>query len=165
MTETTVQIFHNAQLVATHVRKAAGKQTLTSHYPPEKVGFQVKTPDWCRRQAEDIGPACAEVIDSLLEIGAVFRLRAAQGIVGLAAKHTAARLEAACVKAIAVGDPSYRTIKGILAVGAETEPAPAGSGDGGAGAFLHGPSQLFADVVPLPTASRTTAADQSSATC
>ena len=34
-----------------------------------------------------------------------------------------ARLEAACARAIAVGDPSYRTIKGILIAGAETDPA------------------------------------------
>ena len=36
------------------------------------------------------------------------------------------RLEAACAKAIAAGDPSYRTIKGILAAGTETDPPPAG---------------------------------------
>lgn len=55
MTEATVQIFHNAQLVAAHVRKAAGKQNLSSHYQPEKVVFQVKTPDWCRAKPKTSG--------------------------------------------------------------------------------------------------------------
>jgi MFS family permease len=47
----------------------------------------------------------------------------------------------ACAKAIAAGDPSYRTVRGILAAGAERDqlPAAAAAGDGGAAAFLRGP--------------------------
>src|SRR5437868_5837995 len=43
----------------------------------------------------------------------------------------------ACAKAIAAGDPSYRTVRGILAAGAERDqlPAAAAAGDGGAAAF------------------------------
>jgi hypothetical protein len=80
-----------------------------------------------------------------LEVNALFRLRAAQGVVGMATKHTPARLEAACAKAIAVGDPSYRTIKGILIAGTETATAAGGPAGCGAGvpAFLHGPRALF----------------------
>jgi hypothetical protein len=66
-----------------------------------------------------------------------------------AGKYTGQRLEAACAKAIAVGDPSYRTVKGILVAGAETEPIAPSAGDGGAAAHLHGPSRLFANVIPL----------------
>jgi len=112
----------------------------------------MRTPTWCRTRADQIGPACRQVIDGLLEVNALFRLRAAQGVLGLADKHSPTRLEAACVKAVAVGDPSYRTVKGILVAGAETDPPPPSAGDGGAAAHLHGPSQLFANVVPLPTA-------------
>ena len=65
------------------------------------------------------------MIDELLADNALFRLRAAQGVLGLADKHDPARLEAACAKATAAGDPSYRTIKGILAAGTETDPRPA----------------------------------------
>lgn len=159
-TDTMVQIFAAGQLIATHVRKPGGKQTLEGHYPPEKIAFQVKTPNWCRSRAAEIGPGCVEVVTGLLETGALFRLRAAQGVLGLADKHTPARLEAACLKAIKVGDPSYRTVKGILAVGAETDPVAPAAGDGGAGAFLHGPSRLFANVIPLPTANPATGTDQ-----
>jgi hypothetical protein len=150
-TGTTVQIFHNRQLVATHVRKPSGKQTDFGHYPPEKIAFRMHTPTWCRTRATQIGPACVQVIADLLAVNALFRLRAAQGVLGLADKHSPARLEAACGKAIAAGDPSYRTIKGILAAGVETDPPPPAAGDGGAAAHLHGPSQLFATVIPLPT--------------
>ena len=148
-TATVVQFFHNGTLVATHGRKPKGKQTDFGHYPPEKIAFRMRTPTWCRTRAVEVGPACVQVIAGLLEVNALFRLRAAQGVLGLADRHTPQRLEAACAKAITVGDPSYRTVKGILAAGAETEPAPPSAGDGGAAAHLHGPSRLFANVIPL----------------
>jgi hypothetical protein len=90
------------------------------------------------------------VIADLLSENALFRLWAAQGVLGLADRHGTNRLELACAKAIAVGDPSYRTIKGILAAGLESDPPPPRSGDGGAAAFLHGPARLFGNVVGLP---------------
>lgn len=153
-----VQIFHNGRLIATHGRKPQGKQTGLGHYPPEKIAFRMRTPAWCRTRAGQVGPACQHVVDGLLEVNALFRLRAAQGVLGLADKHGTGRLEAACAKAIAVGDPSYRTIKGILVAGAETDPPPPSAGDGGAAAHLRGPSQLFANVIPLPTTNDTPAA-------
>lgn len=161
-----VQIFDNGELIATHVRKPFGKQTDMSHYPPERIAFTMRGPTWCRNRAIEIGPSVVAVIAELLAENALFRLRAAQGVLGLADRHGAARLELACAKAIRVGDPSYRTIKGILAAGLEADPAPPTSGDGGAAAFLHGPSRLFGNVVALPNpnhpcaaATTTTAAD------
>jgi hypothetical protein len=158
-----VQFFHQGQLVATHVRKAAGKQTDFGHYPPEKIAFRMRTPTWCRDRAGQIGPACAQLVAALLEVNALFRLRAAQGVLGLADKHGPDRLEAACAAAIAVGDPSYRTVKGILAAGTEAQPARRPRGDGGAAAHLHGPTQLFATVIPLPTSEAGLEADPATA--
>jgi hypothetical protein len=103
----------------------------------------MRTPSWCRRKAAEIGPACEALIAALLEDNALYRLRAAQGVLHLADKHQPGRLEAACAKAAAAGDPSYRTVKGILAAGTETAPGTAPAGDGGAAAFLHGPGALF----------------------
>ncbi|MBF6303131.1 hypothetical protein IU459_37400 [Nocardia amamiensis] len=110
----------------------------------------MKGPTWCRKRAEEIGESTVAVIAELLSENALFRLRAAQGVLGLADRHSEARLELACAKAIAFGDPSYRTIKGILAAGLEADPLPPSSGDGGASAFLHGPSRLFRNVLALP---------------
>jgi transposase len=160
-TATMVQVFHDGKLVKTHVRAERGKQTDFADYPPEKIAFRMRNPTWCRRQAAEVGPACTEVIDVLMELNALYRLRSAQGILGLSARHGPGRLEAACAKALAAGDPSYRTIKGILAAGLETQPAPPATGDGGAAAYLHGPSQLFADVIPLPTTNEQATADPS----
>jgi transposase len=153
-TATVVQIFCSGELVATHPAKAVGKRTDFAHYPPEKIAFRMRTPVWCRTRAGEIGPHTTSVIAELLAVNALFRLRAAQGVLGLADKYGTERLEAACGKAITVGDPSYRTIKGILVAGVETDPPPPPTGDGGAGAFLRGPEQLFANVVAMPNTER-----------
>ena len=150
-TFTMVQIFATGQLIATHAAKTAGKQSDMIHYPPEKIAFAMRTPTWCRTRAADIGPHAVAVIADLLAVNALFRLRAAQGVLRLADKHGSSRLEAACRKAISVGDPTYRTVKGILVAGAEADPPPTPTGDGGAAAFLHGPAQLFANVISLPS--------------
>jgi hypothetical protein len=149
ITATMVQFFIGGELVKTHPRKERGKATDFSDYPPEKIGFHMRTPQWCRRQAAGIGPACEELIGGLLAGGLLYRLRSAQGVIGLADRHDPGRLEAACAKAITAGDPSYQTVKGILAAGAEAEQLPAAAGDGGAAAFLRGPGS-FANVIPMP---------------
>ena len=149
-TATMVQVFHEGQLVKTHAALEQGKRTDRGDYPPEKIAFQMKTPLWCRTQASEVGDRCREVVDQLLEVNALYRLRAAQGILGLRKKYSDTRLEAACAKALTVGDPPYRTIKGILIAGTETDPEPE-TGDAGASAFLHGPEGLFPTDIPTQT--------------
>jgi transposase len=149
ITASMVQFFIGGELVKSHPRKARGKQTDFGDYPPEKIAFHMRTPQWCRRQAAAVGPSCEFLVGELLAEGALYRLRAAQGVIGLADKHDPSRLEAACAKAITAGDPSYRTVRGILAAGAERDQPPAPAGDGGAAAFLRGPAS-FANVIPLP---------------
>ena len=63
-------------------------------------------------------------MEGLLERHALYRLRQAQGVVGLADKHGAERLDAACRRAIEIGDPEYRTVKGILVAGTENDGEP-----------------------------------------
>ena len=76
-------------------------------------------------------------------MNALFRFRAAQGVLGLADKNTPERLEEACVLAMQVGDASYRTVKGILTAGTDRQATPAtAAGDGGAAAHLRGPAGL-----------------------
>ena len=65
-------------------------------------------------------PACATLVGELLAVNALFRLRQAQGVLRLGQRYGDGRLEAACARAIEAGDPSYRTVKGILAAGTGT---------------------------------------------
>ena len=85
-TFTMVQIFAAGQLIATHAAKAAGKLTDMAHYPPEKIAFAMRTPTWCRTQAAGIGPQAVAVTAELLAVNALFRLRAAQGVLRLIRK-------------------------------------------------------------------------------
>ncbi len=141
----TVEIYKDGALVCTHVRLERGKQTNYDHYPPEKIAFFMRTPAWCRRRAGEIGASTLAVVEALMELNALYRLRQAQGVVGLADKHGEERLERACAKALWVGDPTYRTVKGILVAGTEDE----GCDDEveetppQAPAHLHGPERLF----------------------
>jgi hypothetical protein len=146
-------VFHNGQLVATHARAGKGKRT-DMRTTRRRRSRSMRTPTWCRRRAAQIGPACTAVVAALLEVGALYRLRSAQGVLGLADRYGKQRLELACAKATTAGDPSYRTVKGILAAGVETDPPPAPAGDGGAGAHLHGPAALFGPLDPLPGANQ-----------
>ena len=133
-----VQIFAGEHVVATHVLHLSGRSTNPEHYPPHKIAYTLQTVSWCRAQAEQIGPGAVAVVAELSQVNALHRLRAIQGIVRLRDRYDDARLDAACARALEVGDPSYRTVKGILAAGTEHdgEPTPAPTP---APAFLRGP--------------------------
>jgi len=125
-TLTKVEVFHDYQLVATHPRGRPGqRRTLTAHLPPEKVQFLLQTPTWCRERAAEVGPACAAFIEALLRERPLDRLRGAQGVLRLAQRFGAPRLEAACARAHAVGEYRYHTIKTILAHALDQHPLPA----------------------------------------
>jgi hypothetical protein len=141
--ERTVEVFLDGAVIKTWAKIERGRQTDWSDYPPHKVAFFMRTPTWCRRRAAELGPSVLEVVLGLLEDGALHRLRAAQGVLGLAERHGEVRLDLACRRAIDVGDPGYRTVKGILTAHTEAEgmdvpQAPL------APAHLHGPGTLFA---------------------
>jgi hypothetical protein len=139
----TVELFDNGRLVKTWPRAEKGKQTDYSDFPPEKVAFFMKNPTWCRHRAKELGGAAQEVINGLLLNGALYNLRAAQGVVRLAERHGQDRLQAACARALGAGDPSYRTIKGILDAGIEREATGAVESVPSAPAHLHGQESLF----------------------
>ena len=137
-----VEVFNAGTVVKTWARVERGKQTDWADYPPEKVAFFMRTPTWCRRRAGELGPSVAAVVDVLLEVNALHRLRSAQGVIRLADKHPD-RLDAACARAIAVGDPSYRTVKGVLDAGTEHDHPATAAVVIDAPAHLHGPVGLF----------------------
>lgn len=122
--ERTVEVFVDGQPVKTWGRVAKGRRTDHADYPPEKVAFFMRTPVWCRHRAAELGPSVVAVVDELLAEPVLHRLRSAQGVLRLAERHDPARLEAACARALAVGDPAYRTVKGILVAGTEHEGTP-----------------------------------------
>lgn len=124
--ERTVQLFQQQDLVATHPRaKAKGERhTRYEHYPHEKAAYLCQNADYCRRSARRVGPATFQVVDRLLAERPLDQLRAAQGILALQQTVGAARLEAACRRALYYGDPRYRRIKQILNAALDQQPLP-----------------------------------------
>ena len=121
-----VELFHDCTLVATHRPARPGqRRTLTAHLPPDQVHFLLQTPAWCRTQAAEIGGACAHFIDAaLLGDRPLDRLRGAQGVLRLAQRYGASRLDAACARAHAVGEYRYHTVKTILVHALDQQPLP-----------------------------------------
>jgi transposase len=113
-------------LVATHPRAAAAgeRHTHLNHLPPEKLPGLLQTREGCRAAAQDIGPATAHVVETLLSDPALERLPTVGRLLRLREAHGDERLEAACVRALAFDDPRYATIKGILVDGTEQQSLP-----------------------------------------
>ena len=112
-----VRIFDEKQkLVATHERATHPGQRLTNlkHLPPEKVPGLTQDSDSLLADAQAVGPAALGIVQSLLDDPVLYRIPTAGRLVRLANRFTAERLEAACQRALAFGDPSYKTIKRIL---------------------------------------------------
>lgn len=125
-TDGCVTIYEDYRLVATHPRgrKPGSRYTVLAHLPPAAQAFFARDRDWCLKQATAVGPACAEFIERLLADRIVERLRAAQGVIRLGERYGAARLEAACTRALFHASPYYRTVKTILAGGFDQQPLP-----------------------------------------
>ncbi len=141
---TTAQFYLDQELVKTHPRVGKGqRQTDWNDYPPEKVAFWQRTPQWCRQKAAELGPEVARAVETLLAGHALHFLRQSQGIIRLADKYGADRLNAACARANAFDGASYRTVRNILAQGLDTQPLFPPPADMPAPAHLHGMAGLF----------------------
>lgn len=114
------------QLVATHERVAPGQRsTHPDHLPPHKVAGVTLDRNACRLLAAEVGPATSQVVEELFADPVLERLPMVRRLLGLRSRFDDARLEAACARALRFGDPSYKTVKGILQKGwEEAEDAP-----------------------------------------
>ena len=141
-----VEIYLDYNLIKTHPRGSRGQRvTDWNDYPPEKAAFFQRTPAWSRQQASLVGPSTRETVDTLLGEHALHYLRQCQGILRLKEKYSPERLELACARANAFGDPRYRTVKTILERDLDKqtllfEPVRV------AGAFLRGPEELCGSI-------------------
>jgi hypothetical protein len=122
--------------------------SVREHLPPEAQAFFGRDRAWCATQAARIGPSCLALIEQLLSDRILERLRAAQGVLALLKPYGQARLEAACARALAHGSPYFRTVKTILATGADQRAdAPVLTPPGyGRTRFTRPATELFADL-------------------
>ena len=114
------------QLKATHERAAQPGQRLTNlaHLPPTKVPGLIQDRDSLLAEAEAVGPALQQIVQALLDDPVLYRIPTAGRLVRLKNRYGAERLEAAAQRALWFEDPSYKTVKRILAQGLDQEETP-----------------------------------------
>jgi len=117
-TANTVEIFHRGVRVASHPRSFVPytATTLHQHRPKSHQAHLEWTPSRLINWAATVGPATAKVVQAILESKPhpEAGYRACLGILGLAKTFTAARLEAASQRSLALGIYSYQSLKSIL---------------------------------------------------
>jgi transposase len=139
LTARTVEIFHQGQRVAAHVRTSGNRQhtTIPDHMPASHRRHSEWSPERLKIWAGKIGPNTATLIEVILrdrshpEQG----FRSCLGIMRLAKPHGPEALEAACERALTIGARSYSSVHSILKNNLHrTRPEPAADGP----AIRHG---------------------------
>lgn len=114
----TIEILHQGVRIASHPRSFVKFKysTVPAHMPPAHRSMAEWTPERITGWASKIGPCASDVVEKILkskdhpEQG----FNAALGAIRLANRFTPERLELACRRAIAIGSPSYKTLKTML---------------------------------------------------
>jgi transposase len=127
-TPTTIEIFHQGQRVASHVRGHGREQVFTQreHRPKSHQAHLEWTPSRMVNWAGQIGPHTAELFERILaekphpEMG----YRSCLGIIRLAEEYSSTRMEAAADRAIRTGACRYKSVKSILKNSLDQQPLP-----------------------------------------
>lgn len=115
---TTVECFFKGKRVAAHARsnRRGGHTTLPEHMPESHRKHHQWTPGRLLNWALSIGPGTRDVVRWQLENRPHPEqgYRACLGLLNLARHYGESRLEAACLRALAIGSPTRKRIKSIL---------------------------------------------------
>jgi len=126
ITAKTVEIFHRGKLVAAHLRSLRPYRptTLADHMPSSHRRYRDWTHERILREAALIGDDTAALLEIILrsrphpEQG----FRSCIGILRLATRYDAERLDGACARALALGTRSYSSVAAILRNARESKP-------------------------------------------
>lgn len=127
-TNTTIEIFHRSERVASHRRshKKGGYSTELSHRPLSHREHLKWTPERIINWGKSKGQNTGLFIEHLITIKAHPEqgYRSALGVIRLSDKYGAERLNQACGNALAIGTISYQTVKNMLKNGMDKVPLP-----------------------------------------
>jgi transposase len=130
MTAATIEIFHSARRVASHVRsQARGRHTTEpSHMPVSHRRHAEWSPSRIIDWARGTGPATAALAKAIMEARPHPEqgYRSCLGIIRLADRFGAERVEAACARALSARALPYRSVESILRHGLESAPLSTG---------------------------------------
>lgn len=123
-----VEVFHKGGRVASHVRSfVPGRHTTDPAHMPESHRAHAEwTPSRIVAWAQKTGPCTAKLAEEIMAARAHPEqgYRACSGIVRLGGRYGAARVEAACERALAARAHSYRSVESILRNGLDKKPLP-----------------------------------------
>lgn len=144
ITARAIELFHRGTRVAVHVRSSSNRKhtTVREHMPASHQRYADWTPERIQRQATEIGPKTAALVELILrekthpEQG----FRATIGIIRHARSFGPERLEAACDRALEIGARSYTSVTSILKNNLDRRrPAPATDGPAIVHSNIRGP--------------------------
>lgn len=146
LTATAVEVFHKGRRVAAHPRQIPGRYaTQPEHMPKSHRAHAQWSPGRFLNWAADIGPATCSVVKHQLNdrFHPEHGYRACLGLLNHVRRYGKTRLEGACLRALEIGAPSYRSISSILDKGLdqhtlaepEATPLPAHANVRGAGYY------------------------------
>lgn len=121
-----VRLYRRGELVKTHPRQPKGKRsTDPADYPPERTIYALRAPDRVVRAAAQLGVHVGQFADRLLAGEFPWaKLRQGQKLLRLAERYGAARLDAACARALAVDLIDVTRLDRMLILALEQEPLP-----------------------------------------
>lgn len=130
----TVECFAKSKRVASHVRslRRGAHTTQAEHMPRAHRDYAEWTPQRLVSWARQAGPSVAGLIETVMatRVHPQQGFRSCLGILRLGQRYGPERLEAACLRALAVGAASYRSVRSILVAGLDRQESPAGEPSG-----------------------------------
>jgi transposase len=139
-----LEVYHEGVRVALHVRGGRKGQATTdmAHMPETHRAQAAWTPERMAAWAAQTGPGTAALCEAIMAARPhpALGFRSCLGVLRLESKYGAARLEAACARALAAGGRSYGSVRSILERGLDALPAEAAAPPPGPShANLRGP--------------------------
>lgn len=156
----TVRFYSGVVLVKTHARVLPGRRaTDPTDFPAEKAAYAMRDIDFLKRRAAEHGAAVGQLALCLLDSPLPWtRMRQVYALLGLARKYGDARVNAACVTALAFEMYDVRRLRRILETGVSL-PAPPTIPSPHVipiARYLRAPSQYALPLPPRDDDSRTT---------
>jgi transposase len=125
-TQTTVEVLHRGQRIASHTRLTGRGRcsTLSEHMPSSHRAHAAWTPSRILRWAGQSGRSVEALVARILEERPHPEqgYRAALGLIRLGERYGTERLDDAAARALALHSPRYQTVKHILATGTDRVP-------------------------------------------
>ncbi len=128
ITDTTVEIFHGLERIASHSRNFSQgtKSTTSNHMPESHKRWAERSPEQFLEHAKKIGDCTTTVIEAILNSKPLPQLsfdQCAAVLYGLKKKYSPDDIERACQHALRLKTPTYRLVKELLAVGLDNLPS------------------------------------------